>query len=77
MAADLHAQAYVQVVKCALCLLFVSFYSEKGDILMLDNMLSAHGRSPYTGQRKIVVAMGDMIHSNNIAKPTMEEVYAN
>ena len=35
LAADLHARAYVQVVKCALCLLFVSFYSEKGDILML------------------------------------------
>ncbi|MBC1221785.1 TauD/TfdA family dioxygenase [Nostoc sp. UCD121] len=54
-----------------------SFSWLKGDILMLDNMLSAHGRSPYVGQRKIVVAMGEMIHSNNIAKPNMEEVYAN
>ena len=45
---------------------------------MLDNMLIAHGRSPYIGQRKIVVAMGEMIHSNNIAKlTTIEEVYAN
>lgn len=54
-----------------------SFEWLKGDILMLDNMLSAHGRSPYIGQRKIVVAMGEIIHSNNIAKPNMEEVYAN
>ncbi|WP_298917445.1 condensation domain-containing protein [uncultured Nostoc sp.] len=54
-----------------------SFLWCKGDILMLDNMLCAHGRSPYIGQRKIVVAMGEMIHSNNIAKPTTEEIYAN
>ena len=37
-----------------------SFVWQKGDILMLDNMLTAHGRLPYTGERKIVVAMGEM-----------------
>lgn len=31
----------------------------KGDILLLDNMLVAHGRQPFTGQRQILVAMGD------------------
>lgn len=40
-----------------------SFIWQKGDILMLDNMLAAHGRLPYVGKRKIVVAMGEM--SNN------------
>lgn len=30
----------------------------KGDILCLDNMLSAHGRQPYTGKRKVLAAMG-------------------
>jgi hypothetical protein len=54
-----------------------SFTWLKGDILMLDNMLIAHGRFPYIGQRKIVVAMGEMIHSNNIAPTTIKEVYAN
>jgi amino acid adenylation domain-containing protein len=39
----------------------VSFPWQKGDILMLDNMLAAHGRNPYVGSRKIVVAMGEMI----------------
>ncbi|CAN5569269.1 TauD/TfdA family dioxygenase [soil metagenome] len=37
----------------------VSFPWQKGDILMLDNMLMAHGRNPFTGQRKIVVGMAE------------------
>jgi acyl-CoA synthetase (AMP-forming)/AMP-acid ligase II/alpha-ketoglutarate-dependent taurine dioxygenase len=36
------------------------FQWQKGDIVMLDNMLTAHGRSPYEVPRKIVVAMGAM-----------------
>jgi amino acid adenylation domain-containing protein len=43
-----------------------SFAWQKGDILMLDNMLAAHGRNPYVGQRKIVVAMGEMINGSDI-----------
>lgn len=35
----------------------VSFPWEPGDILMLDNRLVAHGRNPYTGDRKVIVAM--------------------
>jgi alpha-ketoglutarate-dependent taurine dioxygenase len=35
----------------------VSFEWERGDILMLDNMLSSHGREPFSGPRRIVVAM--------------------
>lgn len=37
----------------------VAFPWQKGDFLMLENMLVAHGRSPYAGERKILVAMGD------------------
>lgn len=37
----------------------VSFPWEKGDILMLDNMLVAHARSPFKGARKVVVAMAE------------------
>lgn len=32
-----------------------------GDILLLDNMLAAHARNPYQGERKIYVSMGNMI----------------
>jgi amino acid adenylation domain-containing protein len=38
----------------------VEFPWEHGDILMVDNMMVAHGRNPYVGPRQIVVAMGDM-----------------
>jgi alpha-ketoglutarate-dependent taurine dioxygenase len=37
----------------------VSFAWQEGDIMMLDNMLVAHGRNPYVGQRKVLVAMAE------------------
>ncbi|MBD2385750.1 TauD/TfdA family dioxygenase [Cylindrospermum sp. FACHB-282] len=37
----------------------VIFSWQTGDILMLDNMLTAHGRMPYLGQRKVVVGMAE------------------
>jgi alpha-ketoglutarate-dependent taurine dioxygenase len=37
----------------------VSFVWQEGDILMLDNMLSAHARNPFAGTRKILVAMSE------------------
>lgn len=36
---------------------------QEGDIMMLDNMLVAHGRSTFSGKRKIVVAMADAYDS--------------
>jgi alpha-ketoglutarate-dependent taurine dioxygenase len=35
----------------------VAFAWEAGDVLMLDNRLVAHGRRPFTGERKVIVAM--------------------
>jgi alpha-ketoglutarate-dependent taurine dioxygenase len=37
----------------------VSFPWQERDILMLDNMAVAHGRAPYVGTRRIVVAMAE------------------
>ena len=30
---------------------------QRGDVLVLDNILAMHGRKPYTGDRKVLVAM--------------------
>ncbi|HSK76265.1 MAG TPA: TauD/TfdA family dioxygenase, partial [Thermoanaerobaculia bacterium] len=32
---------------------------DRGDVLLIDNMLTAHARNPFTGPRKIAVAMAD------------------
>ena len=54
----------------------VSFTWQEGDVLMLDNMLTAHGRNPYSGSRKIVVAMGDMMHQTDLATESLRAVTA-
>lgn len=36
----------------------VLFPWEKGDVLLLDNLRVAHGRMPFKGERRILVAMG-------------------
>jgi alpha-ketoglutarate-dependent taurine dioxygenase len=37
----------------------VAFPWQSGDLLILDNCLMAHGRKPYAGSRRILVAMAD------------------
>lgn len=44
----------------------VCFPWQQGDILMLDNMLTAHARRPFSGTRKIYVIMGQMISASEI-----------
>lgn len=35
----------------------IKFQWKKGDIMLLDNILTAHSREPYQGERKVAVAM--------------------
>ncbi|PWK15797.1 TauD/TfdA family dioxygenase [Tumebacillus permanentifrigoris] len=44
----------------------IKFPWQTGDILMLDNYLIAHGRTPFTGARKVVVTMGDVTSDRNL-----------
>ena len=48
----------------AVCRLYgeleVSFPWQEGDVLMVDNILTAHGRNSFSGVRKQLVAMGEL-----------------
>jgi len=44
----------------------VVFPWEEGDILMLDNMLAAHGRLPFAGSRKVLVGMANPFNDKDI-----------
>ncbi|WNW10413.1 amino acid adenylation domain-containing protein [Pseudomonas sp. DTU_2021_1001937_2_SI_NGA_ILE_001] len=44
----------------------VRFKWHKGDMVMLDNMLVAHARDPFEGERKICVAMGQMMNRQQL-----------
>ncbi len=51
----------------------VSFPWQAGDIVMLDNLLTAHGRNPYAGERKMLVAMGAMMSYAEVEKHASEK----
>ena len=55
-------EAEIEQIRAAFAAETVEVSWQDGDILLLDNMLVAHGRNPFVGPRKIVVAMGDMVH---------------
>jgi alpha-ketoglutarate-dependent taurine dioxygenase len=42
------------------------FTWRRGDVLMLDNLSTAHARSPFEGDRQILVAVGDVVDSSNL-----------
>ena len=47
----------------------ISFPWQTGDVLMLDNLLVAHSRTPYTGARRVVVGMADPLSWHDVQKP--------
>jgi Taurine catabolism dioxygenase TauD, TfdA family len=44
----------------------VRFTWRVGDMVSLDNMLTAHGRDSFVGPRKIVVALGDLVDGADV-----------
>jgi len=46
-----------------------TFGWEAGDLLLLDNMLVAHGRESYVGTRRVLVTMTERIACEQIAPP--------
>jgi alpha-ketoglutarate-dependent taurine dioxygenase len=43
-----------------------SFPWLEGDVLLLDNMLVAHSRRPFEGERKILVALGEVFYKQDL-----------
>jgi hypothetical protein len=43
---------------------------QAGDLLLVDNIRTAHGRDPFQGPREVMVAMTDPVHLDDCA-PTM------
>lgn len=42
----------------------VRFAWEQGDVMLLDNFLTSHGRDPFAGARKVLVAMSELYVSD-------------
>lgn len=45
-----------------------SFPWREGSAMLIDNLLMAHGRNPYSGPRKILVAIGQMHSCRSLAR---------
>jgi hypothetical protein len=43
----------------------VRFSWQEQDVLLIDNVLTSHGREPFIGPRKIVVAMTELFHKES------------
>jgi amino acid adenylation domain-containing protein len=54
----------------------VDFGWERGDVLMVDNMMVAHGRRAYEGSRRVLVAMGRMYEQGEVRGVESEFVSA-
>jgi alpha-ketoglutarate-dependent taurine dioxygenase len=48
---------YLETIRATTRENLTTFDWQRGDLLMIDNMLVAHGRMPFTGQRQILVSM--------------------
>jgi alpha-ketoglutarate-dependent taurine dioxygenase len=53
------ADAELDEIRAVLDAHKIVFPWSQGDIVMLDNMLTAHAREPFSGPRKVVVAMAE------------------
>ncbi len=67
-------ESAIEAINAAYDRCAVRFDWQQGDVVMLDNMLAAHARDPFDGERKIVVAMGEIYGRDQVmAAPAQTE----
>lgn len=60
---------WVRTIDAVLTESSVRIQNQSGDVLLVNNLLMAHGRLPYTGNRQIRVALGDMRSHAELREP--------
>lgn len=45
----------------------IEFPWQRGDVLLVDNMLAVHARNEYSGPRRILVSMAEALNSSDVA----------
>lgn len=55
-------------VRAAFADVTVAFPWERGDVMLIDNMLASHGRNPFSGPRKILAWLAEPFDSDAAAK---------
>jgi alpha-ketoglutarate-dependent taurine dioxygenase len=58
--------AVISLLRAAYDQELVALPWEQGDLMMVDNLLVAHGRRPFEGPRRILVAMADPCSDRNL-----------
>lgn len=56
----------LEVLRAAYAAELVEFPWQRGDVLLVDNMLTAHGRAPFEPPRQIVVGMAEPVTARQV-----------